>query len=123
VVDVPVAPGSPGAVTATPIAVPAPPGWGIVPAPAPRAALPPAPVLTPRGIPPIEGPYRTQPQRSLSDMANAQLRRDRKDPLAQAVDNSAKDDCLHAPDKPGMLGGLLNAPVVAAKALTGNCPK
>jgi hypothetical protein len=123
VVDVPVAPGSPGAGTATPIAVPAPPGWGIVPAPAPRAALPPAPVLTPRGIPPIEGPYRTQPQRSLSDMANAQLRRDRKDPLAQAVDNSAKDDCLHAPDKPGMLGGLLNAPVVAAKALTGNCPK
>jgi hypothetical protein len=80
-------------------------------------------VLVPRGLPPIEGPYRTQPQRSLSDMANAQLRRDRKDPLAQAVDNSAKDDCLHAPDKPGVLGGLLNAPVVAAKALTGNCPK
>jgi hypothetical protein len=121
-VDVPVAPGSPGAGTATPIAVPAPPGWGIPAAP-PRAALPPAPVLAPPGISAIPGPYRTPPQRSLADMANAQLRRDKKDPLAQGVENAAKEDCLHGSDKPGTLGGLLNAPVVAAKALTGNCPK
>jgi hypothetical protein len=77
----------------------------------------------PRGLSPIPGPYRTSPQRSLADRANEQLRRDGKDSLAQGVEDAARDDCLHAPDKPGVLGGLLNAPVVAARALTGNCPK
>jgi hypothetical protein len=125
VVDVPVAPGSPGAEKATPIAVPAPPGWGGPPAVAapPRPALPPAPVLAAPGLPAIPGPYRTQPRGSLADMANAQLRRDKKDPLAQDVQDAGRDDCLHASDKPGMTGGLLKAPVVALKALTGNCPK
>jgi hypothetical protein len=80
-------------------------------------------VLAPPGISPIPGPYRTPPQRSLADMANAQLRRDRKDPLAQDVQDAGKDDCLHASGKSGVLGGLLAGPVVAAKALTGNCPK
>jgi hypothetical protein len=56
-------------------------------------------------------------------MANEQLRRDKKDPLAQNVQDAGKDDCMHAPEKSGVLGGLLNAPVVAAKALTGNCSK
>jgi hypothetical protein len=103
--------------------VPAPPGWGIVPAPAPRAALPPAPVLAPPGIPAIPGPYRTQPQRSLSDMANAQLRRERKDPLAQDVEASGRGDCLHAPKEGEPNFGLLNAPILAAKALAGKCAK
>ena len=119
----PIAPGTPGAGTATPIAVPAPPGWGGPVAAPPRTALPPAPVLAPPGLSALPGPYRTQPQRSLADMANAQLRRDRKDPLAQDVQDAGKDDCMHASNKAGVLGGLLAAPVVAAKALTGNCPK
>jgi hypothetical protein len=80
-------------------------------------------VLAPPGLSAIPGPYRTQPQRSLADMANAQLRRDRKDALAQGVEGAGRDDCMHAPDKPGMTGGLLNAPVVALRALTGNCAK
>jgi len=124
VIDVPVAPGTPGAGTATPIAVPAPPGWGgpVAPAAAPRVALPPAPILAPPSLPPVGLPYRTQ-QRSLSEMANQQLRRDRKDPLAQRVEEAGKDDCLHPGNKETSVGGLLNAPVVVAKALTGNCPK
>ena len=117
-------PGTPGAGTATPIVVPAPPGWGgpAVPAAPPRPALPPAPVLAAPALPPIGLPYRNQ-QRSLSEMANQQLRRDRKDPLAQGVEEAGKDDCLHPGNKDSALGGLLNAPVVVAKALTGNCPK
>jgi hypothetical protein len=105
--------------------VPAPPGWGIQPPVAPRSALPPAPVLAPPGISPYPQalPYRVQPQRSLAERANEQLRRDRKDPLTQGVENAAKDDCLRAPDKDSTAGGLLNAPIAIARALTGNCPK
>jgi hypothetical protein len=126
VIDVPVAPGSPGSGTATPIVVPAPPGWGGPPATAPvapRTALPPAPVLTAPGLPSLPGPYRSPPQRSLAEMANQQLRRERKDPLAQGVEQSGVDDCLHASDKESSVGGLLNAPVVAARALAGKCAK
>lgn len=79
--------------------------------------------MAPPGISPIPGPYRSAPQRSLADMANQQLRRDRKDPFAQGVEEAGKDDCLKPSDKPGSVGGLLNAPVLAARALTGNCPK
>jgi hypothetical protein len=56
-------------------------------------------------------------------MVNDQLRRPRKDPLAAGVEGSAVDDCLHAPKNEPMLGGLLAAPGVIAKALSGNCPK
>jgi hypothetical protein len=125
VIDVPVAPGSPGAGSATPVLVPQPApggGWGApIPAP-PRAALPPAPVLAP-AIPPHPGPYRVAPQRSVSEMANAQLRREKKDPLAADVEDASVDDCLRASDKPSVVSGLLNAPVVAARALTGKCAK
>jgi hypothetical protein len=126
VIDVPVAPGSPGAGTATPIVVPAPPGWGGPPprAPAaPRTALPPAPVLAPPGISPIPGPYRLPARRSLSEMANEQLRRDHKDPFAQGVDEAGRDDCLHPSDKDNAVGGLLAAPALVARALTGKCAK
>jgi hypothetical protein len=37
--------------------------------------------------------------------------------------DAAVDDCLHAPDKPPMLGGLLAAPALAARALSGRCAK
>ena len=89
--------------------------------PATRSGFPPAPVLAPT-IPPHPGPFRVQPQRSLSEMANEQLRRARKDPLAENMENAAVDDCLK-PGKDPMAGGLLNAPIVAARALGGRCPK
>ena len=75
-------------------------------------------------IPPHPGPYRIQRQRSLADMANEQLRRGKpKDPLAEGMENSAIDDCLHAPTKPSSMGGLLALPGVVAKALTDRCAK
>ena len=139
-IDVPVPAGTPGASTAAPGTVvpsgpgtgtsPGPgPGWGSpgpsVPAPGigrPAAAVPPAPVVVP-AIPPHPGPYRLR-QRSLADMANEQLRRGKpKDPLAEGVEGSAIDDCLHAPTKPSAVGGLLALPSLAAKALTDKCAK
>ncbi|MBE7942557.1 hypothetical protein IM725_18470, partial [Ramlibacter aquaticus] len=124
VVDVPVAPGSREAQGAPTVAVPAPGGWGSAPTapPAPVRPAPPPVVVSP--YPPLPGPY-AQPRRpSLADMANAQLRRGTpRDPLAANVEDAAVQDCLHAPDKPGVVGGLLNAPVVAARALSGRCPK
>jgi hypothetical protein len=126
VVDVPVPANSPAAAGATPVIVPAPgPGWGPpAVAPATPAALPPAPVipaLPPRIVSP--GPYR-QPQRSLADMANEQLRRGKpKDPLAEGMQDASRDDCLHAPQKEGSATGLLNAPSVIGRALSGTCAK
>ncbi|MGV3573074.1 MAG: hypothetical protein ACO1PB_20965 [Ramlibacter sp.] len=108
--------------------LPAPgPGWGAPGVAAPRppaAALPPAPViLPPRVMPTLPGPYAT-PRRSLADMANEQLRRGaRKDPLAEGMEGAAQEDCLRAPDQPGAAGGLLAAPGLAARALTGRCPR
>ncbi|MEY2952156.1 MAG: hypothetical protein RLZZ401_243 [Pseudomonadota bacterium] len=61
-----------------------------------------------------QGPIR---QPSLSELANAQLRRGgAKDPMAEAVNSAENPDCLQ-PDK----SGLLAAPVLAYKALTGKC--
>jgi hypothetical protein len=107
------------------VPIAAPPGWGgPVAAPPPtRSALPPPPVLAAPGIPAIPGPYRSPPQRSLAEMANQQLRRDRKDPLAQGVQDAGRDDCIHGSDKPGAVGGLLNAPVVVARMLADKCAK
>ena len=74
-------------------------------------------------VPLHPGPYRTPPQRSLADMANAQLRRDKKDALAQGVEDATSEDCLRGSGKDGAVGGLLRAPIVAAQALAGRCPK
>lgn len=107
------------------MAPPAGGGWGgpAPSAPSPtRPALPAAPVLVPQ-LPAVGGPYRIQPQRSLAEMANEQLRRQRKDPLAAGVEDSAVDDCLKAPRQEPAAGGLLNAPAVVARALAGRCPK
>jgi hypothetical protein len=86
-------------------------------------ALPPPPVIlppAPRQIGP--GPWNTQ-RRSLADMANEQLRRDRKDPLAEGMEGAGRDDCLHAPATAPQAGGLLQLPSVAARALTGKCAR
>ncbi|HEY8357087.1 MAG TPA: hypothetical protein VIL30_06455, partial [Ramlibacter sp.] len=127
-IDIPVSPGAPGFGTATPVPVlPAPsPGWGAPGVAAPRApaALPPAPlILPPRVMPTLPGPYAT-PRRSLADMANEQLRRGaRKDPLAEGMEGAVQDECLRAPATPGAAGGLLAAPALAARALSGRCPQ
>jgi hypothetical protein len=80
-------------------------------------------VILPPAGPLHPGPYRIQ-RRSLADMANEQLRRGKpKDPLAEGMEGAARDDCLHAPRQEGAVGGLLNAPQVLGRALSGNCPK
>ena len=57
-------------------------------------------------------------------MANEQLRRNKpKDPLAEGMEGSAVDDCLHAPRAPQAVGGLLAVPDLAARALSGRCAK
>jgi hypothetical protein len=120
--DVPVPAGSPSAAGATTILV-APPSPPVPPAPRPPPLILPAPAPV---IPPHPGPYRLQQPRSLADMANEQLRRGAKpkvDPMAQGMGDAALDDCLHAPDKQQMLGGLLAAPGLAARALSGRCAK
>ena len=69
------------------------------------------------------GPFRVKPQRSISDMANDQLRRDRKAPLEAGVEDAAVDDCLHGPKGDQAVGGLLAAPGLALRALAGKCAK
>ena len=82
------------------------------------------PVVAPV-IPLHPGPFRVQPKRSLSEMANEQLRRGNKprDPLAEGMGEAAVDDCLHAPGGTPALGGLLAVPGLAARALSGRCAK
>jgi hypothetical protein len=126
-VAVPVAPGPPQAGSTTPGPAPA-AGWG-EPAGAPPAAarppaLPPAPLIlapSPRQI--VPGPWNTQ-RRSLADLANEQLRRDRKDPLAQGMEGARREDCLRGGEgNKAPVTGLLNAPSVVGRALSGNCPR
>ena len=76
-------------------------------------------------IPPHPGPFRVQPRRSLAEMANEQLRRGTKprDPFADGMGDAAMDDCLHAPSGTPAVGGLLAAPGLAARALSGRCAK
>ena len=63
-------------------------------------------------------------QRSLAEMANEQLRRGKpKDPLAEGMEASSVDDCLHGPNGTPTVGGLLAAPGLAARALSGKCAK
>lgn len=99
-----------------------------VPTPAPAASAP-APIGNASSAPPKQlnlnlprvdanrygsGPIK---QPSFSELANAQLRRGpAKDPMAEAVNNSEKADCLK---DNGM--GLLGAPVAAYQAATGKC--
>jgi hypothetical protein len=93
-------------------------------APPRSTALPPAPlILPPRVIPSLPGPYNIQ-RRSLADMANEQLRRGKpKDPLAQGMEEAGQEDCLRGGGTTGTVGGLLAAPELAARALSGRCPR
>ena len=118
-IDVAVPAGSPAAATATPILI-APPPAGVPGGAAFPAATPAAPV-----IPPHPGPFRIQQRRSLSEMANEQLRRGTKprDPMAEGMGEAALDDCLHAPATAPTVGGLLAAPGLAARALSGRCAR
>jgi hypothetical protein len=87
--------------------------------------LPPAPVILPPRSPRIiaPGPWNTQ-RRSLADMANEQLRRGKpKDALQEGMEDASRGDCLHPEKNPGEATGLLNAPSVINRALSGNCPK
>jgi hypothetical protein len=91
--------------------------------PARPPALPPAPVIlppSPRQIAP--GPWNTQ-RRSLADMANEQLRRERKDPLSEGMEGAGRDDCLHPPGREPQAGGLLQLPNVVGRALGGRCAR
>jgi hypothetical protein len=96
----------------------------VAPPAAARPALPPAPVIlppAPRQI--VPGPWNTQ-RRSLADMANEQLRRGKpKDALEEGMEGATRQDCLRGNEKPGEVNGLLNAPSVIGRALSGNCPK
>lgn len=99
------------------------------PAPLPTASTPSAARLPPVNInlPRVDvlrpgvggggvGPLR---QPSLSELANAQLRRGApRDPVADAVNSAENPDCLGT-DKNG--AGLLAAPVAAYRAMTGKC--
>ena len=91
---------------------------------APTAArLPPVNINLPRvdvmrpgvgggGIGPVRQP-------SLSELANAQLRRGTpRDPVAEAVNSAENPDCV-GPDKSG--AGLLAGPMAAYRAMTGKC--
>lgn len=74
--------------------------------------------------PPMPGTYRVLPQfrRNLADMANEQLRRGNPpDPMARAIDSSATPDCTTPQSGTETLGGLLAAPTVAARILSGRC--
>lgn len=83
----------------------------------------PRPALVPN-LPTLPGPYRIQPRRSLAEMANEQLRRDKpRDPFAQEVREAGLEDCVRAPGRTETVGGLLAAPGLAARALQGRCPK
>lgn len=62
-----------------------------------------------------QGPVR---QPSLSEMANAQLRGQRKDPLADGIKEAGKEDCI-GPNSGGT--GLLSPLVAAYKAATDKC--
>jgi hypothetical protein len=128
-IDVAVPAGSPEAAGATTIRVPLPssgmPGGGAGSGPITAVPKPPLPLLVP-ALPLHPGPYRIQPrQRSLAEMANEQLRRGTKprDPLAEGMREGSIDDCLHAPEGNPAVGGLLAAPGLAARALSGRCAK
>ena len=74
--------------------------------------------------PPMPGTYRVLPQfrRNLADMANEQLRRGKTaDPLADGMEGAALPDCTTPQSGTETVGGLLAAPAVAGRLLSGRC--
>ena len=67
--------------------------------------------------PPLAGP-----QRSLSEMANEQLRRKPRDPFAESVNSAGNIDCLRdAPD--GIAQGLFAIGPLLKRAIEEKCKK
>jgi hypothetical protein len=88
----------------------------------------------PRSASPSTYPYRpplATPQRSLSEMANEQLRRKPRDPLAEGMQSAGDIDCAKAASEQGKqenindvnTSGLLNVGPLLKRALEGKCRK
>lgn len=94
----------------------------MLPAPGPTVEGLPAPLdlrLPPRYI---YRPPMTVPQRSLSELANEQLRRKPRDPFAEAVEGAANIDCLkNTPE--GQSHGLLAIGPLLKRAIEERCRK
>jgi hypothetical protein len=76
------------------------------------------------GLPPryTYRPPMAAPQRSLSEMANEQLRRRPRDPFAEAVDRAANIDCVReTPEGPAQ--GLLAIGPLLKRAIEEKCKK
>lgn len=62
------------------------------------------------------------PQRSLSEMANEQLRRKPRDPFAEAIDRAANIDCAkETPEGPAQ--GLLSIGPLLKRAIEEKCKR
>jgi hypothetical protein len=76
------------------------------------------------GPPVSAGPFRDRPapRRSLAEMANEQLRRgNARDRLDVGMEGALKPDCTAPQSATATAGGLLGAPIAAARALSGGC--
>jgi hypothetical protein len=104
-------------------------GIGLANPTAPAAAASgPRPLVLPPAFgpgPPVSaGPFRDRPlpRRSLAEMANEQLRRGSgKDRLEAGMEGALKPDCTAPQSATATAGGLLGAPILAARALSGGC--
>ncbi len=103
-------------------------GWGTpgsagLPAPGAATSRPPLDLGLPRTQPvyPYRPPLAT-PQRSLSEMANEQLRRKPRDTLAEGMDSAGNVDCLKVnPD--GTYQGLLAIGPLLKRLIEEKCKK
>lgn len=71
----------------------------------------------------MPGTYRVLPQfrRNLADMANDQLKRKEPDPWVDGVSGAATPDCTQPQSATATTGGLLAAPAVVGRVLSGRC--
>ena len=114
--------GTPGIVSNPPLAV-------IPPAAASSAPRPQLNLNLPRAYP--NTPPNALPRRSISEMANEQLRRERPDKLEQGIDSAKHLDCLKDAAAQGgenkinetSTGGLMNIFSLAKRTLEGKCAK
>lgn len=76
-------------------------------------------------------PPNAQPRRSISEMANEQLRRDRPGKLEESIDSAKNLDCLKDVNEQGgenkindtNTAGLMNIFSLAKRTLEGKCAK
>ena len=78
------------------------------------------------GLPRSQPAYPYRPplagQRSLSEMANEQLRRKPRDAFADSIENAAEVDCLKV-NPNGTYGGLFAIGPILKKFIEDKCPK